>query len=98
MKTVKPLFATKSDNVMNGIILIDNDPGNVSNIMNEFYVKITRSIDNDDSISINGQFQDIITAHTRHPSALCIKESIQYDRHFSFSHVNFENVCNKQAD
>ena len=53
-KTVKPLFAIKSDNVMNEIILMEynvikNDHVTVSNIMNEYYVIITRYIGNDDS-------------------------------------------------
>ena len=48
-KTVKPLFSSKGDNVMNDVILmennaIENDPDNVSNIMNEYYVNITRYI------------------------------------------------------
>jgi len=56
-KTVKPLLATKSDNVMTEIILMENnvignDPGNFSNVINEYCVNITRYIGNDDPISI----------------------------------------------
>jgi len=88
---------------MNEIIVmennvIENDPGNVSNIMNEYYVNITISIGNDDSISIDDQFEDIIKTHPRHLSILRIKESIKYDRHFLFSHVNVVNVCKRLSD
>ena len=49
---------------MNDILLmennvIENDPGNVSNIINEYYVIIPRSIGDDDFISIDDQFEDI---------------------------------------
>jgi len=69
---------------MNDIVLMEpnligNDPGNVNKIMNEYYVDITRFIGNDDFISINDQFEDIINTHARHPSVIHIKESIKYD-------------------
>jgi len=100
MSNGNSLLATKSDNVMNEIILMENnvignDPVNVSNIMNEYYVNITRSIGKDDSISIDDQFEDIIQTHTRRSSVLHIKESIKCDKHFSFSHINVENVWKK---
>ena len=60
--------------------VIENDHGNVSHIMNEYYVNITRSIGNDESISIDDQFEDILKTH---PSVLRIKKSIKHDRHFS---------------
>ena len=80
--------------------VIGNDPGNFSNIMNDYCVNITIYIGNDDPHinPIDDQFEDIIKTHTRHSSVLCLKESIKYDRHFSFSYVNFENVCKKQSD
>jgi len=40
----------------------------------------------------------LIKTHARHSSVLRIKESIKYDRHFSFSYVNIENVCTKLSD
>ena len=73
--------------------MIENDPSNVGNIMNKYYVNITRYIGNDDSISIDDQIKDIIKAHARNANVLRIKESIKYDRHFSFRYVNVENVC-----
>jgi len=47
-KLIKPLVSNKSGNKSNNIILkegdsIINDPLNVSNILNEYFVNITRS-------------------------------------------------------
>ena len=53
---------------MNDIILMENnvtenDPGNVRNIMNQYNANITRSIGNDDPMSIDYQLEDIIKTH-----------------------------------
>ena len=73
--------------------VMENDPGNVSNITNEYYVNITRSIGNDESISTHDQFDDIIQIHARDASVLRKEQSIKYDRQYSLSYVNVENVC-----
>jgi hypothetical protein len=86
-KTVKPLISSKSATKCNDIILMENgdilnDPVDVSSIMNNYYVNITKTIGCEDAISSNETFVDIVNNHSSHPSVCRIKESIAKDRNF----------------
>jgi hypothetical protein len=74
-KSIKPLMSNKSANKSNNVILregdsIINDPMDVSNILNEYYVNFTRSIGCEDAISDGESFDDIVNKHISNDSIL----------------------------
>jgi len=55
---------------------IVNNSTDFSNLMNEYYVNITKTIGYDDSISQGNTFDDIVSTHVNNYSVLYIKDNI----------------------
>ena len=53
-----------------------NNSTDVSSLMNEYYVNITKTIGYDDSISQDDTFDDIVSTHVNNCSVLYIKDDI----------------------
>ena len=64
-RTVKPLIANKFVCKSNVITLMENgnivnNPSDVSNVMNEYYINIAKAIGGEDLLSGTDKFEDIV--------------------------------------
>jgi hypothetical protein len=99
-KTVKPLIANKFVSKSNVITLMENgnivnNPNDVSNVINEYYVNITKAIGSEDLLLGTDKFEDIVKTHIANSSVSRIKDSIAKNNNFSFNLVTTEYVYTK---
>ena len=96
-KTVKPLISSKSVGRNDSIILREEDTiitdlDKVCEVLNNFYVNVTKDIGPDDSIRADDTIKDIIEQYKDHDSIKRIKENIDHTNRFSFSKVTSDEV------
>jgi len=71
---------------------IINNPSSVSNILNSFYVNITKDIGQPDVITQTESVEEIISTHSDHASVLKIKDRHIPADNFEFKRVNANDV------
>ena len=95
-QTVKPLISNKCKNNDNIVLMEDNNivnnPQSVCNILNDFYVNITKDIGQPDPITQTDLIEEIIEAHSTHGSVLKIKELNPSNDRFEFKRVGVNYV------
>jgi hypothetical protein len=74
-KCIKHLISNKNGAKSNDIIIMENDnvvnnSTVVSNLMNDYYVNITKTIGYDDSVCQGDTFDDIVSTHADNRSVL----------------------------
>ena len=80
-RCIKPLISNKNITKNSDIILTENDnvinkQEDVSNLINDYYVNVTKTIGYEDSICLGNTFGDIVSSHTNNNSVLYIKDNI----------------------
>ena len=83
-RCIKPLISNKNITKNSDIILTENDnvinkQEDVSNLINDYYVNVTKTIGYEDSICPGNTFDDIDSSHTNNNSVLYIKDNIATD-------------------
>ena len=98
--TIKPLISSKSKSNSDSITLkengsIINDPVSIGNVLNQYYVNITKEIGQQDAIGECETIQTVLNKHSAHESVMRIKNSIANQTSFSFTLVDENEVCKK---
>ena len=100
-RTVKPLFSDKIQ-ASTAITLLENDElANdnkvVANIFNNYFVRITDSLNIltvSENLTPTNEISDpldiALTKYKFHPSVQCIKERVQVKQRFEFKHVSLQ--------
>ena len=102
-KCIKPLISNKKCAKSNYIILMENDNAvnnstDVSSLMNEYYVNITKTIGYDDPISQGDTFDGIVSTHVNNRRVLYIKDNIVTSKSmFCFKIVDL-HMCLKSCE
>ena len=65
------------------------------NILNDYYVNITKDIGQPDKIYFDCNLEDIITAHSDNESVTRIKDTTGQDKHFAFELVSVNEIYNR---
>ena len=96
-RTVKPLISNKAGGSIDSIILREHDniitnTDTVCDVLNEFYVNVTKDIGPDDSIQYEDSIENIIEQYKDHDSIRRINENVDQSRSFSFQRVTSEDV------
>ena len=97
---IKPFFSDKCNND-NQIILkenneIVNDPVNVANVLNDYFVDIAKDITGSKLLLDNCDLDTILDYHSNHPSVVKIEhESQGYENRFNFHEVSCDLMCKK---
>ncbi len=96
---VKPMISDKYKG-SNEITLLENstivnDGIQVANIMNDYYVNITKDIGSPDMLTDTMDIHDILLSHSSHESIKYIEENINNNTTFSFTEVPIDDVYNK---
>ena len=94
---VKPLISGKSSSRNESIILRENNDiitnsDQVCDILNKFYVSMTKDIGPDDSIKMEDTIDDIVNQYRDHESVLRIRENVDDGKHFSFTKVTRDDI------
>ena len=88
-KTIKPLLSDKCKVGSENITLLENDcivndPIEVGNILNDYYINVTKDIGPNDAVNDRNTLKDIIEPHMSNKSVMFIKDHFSKDN-FSFS-------------
>ena len=96
---MKPLISDKTKGSDEITLLendsIVNDKMLVADILDNYYVNVTRDIGVADDITENDTLEDIISSHESNESIIRIKENVCHGRTFSFAHVSVNDINNK---
>jgi len=97
--TVNPLISDKymgsSEITLMEKGSIVNDGTHVSNILNDYYVNITKEIGTPNNLTDNLSVDDITESHRSDDCIKYIKQNIAQESHFSFSEVSLDVIYNK---
>ena len=103
-RTIKPIFSEKVRGADMSALIENNDiisdKSKIANIMNEYYVNVTDSLNignipcdsADDALDNLNAVDQIISKFRSHPSINAIKRNIAVTEKFCFKHVNEESM------
>ena len=98
--TVKPMMSSKSSGGDTDITIFENGkvitkPQQVGNVLNDYYVNVTKSIGMPDEVNEGDEFSDITNSHHSDESIIFIRDKLQTSSKFSFHLVSTDDVCKK---
>ena len=99
-QNMKPLISNNIREENNDIVLLNdnvivNDQRDVCNLLNDYFVNVTKDIGECDRIQETDKFTDIINTHAMHDSVQYIKTNLKSKTNFSF-HLATEDVILKK--
>ena len=98
--TVKPMMSNKTSGSDVDIAIIENgniinNPREVGNVLNEYYVNVTRNIGQPNEINAGETISDIVNSHKADECVINISDQIGATTDFSFREVLERDVCKK---
>ena len=99
-----PFMSHKSSSANTNISLIEidviiNDQTGVATVLNDYYVNVTKFIDQPDLLDVNEDIEDVFLAHESHESVQYIRQYMLYqngsNNTFTFFHVTMNDVFKK---